>query len=134
MIINHFIIRESASNIEALKKINDNKKNFLIIQNSFGKILGVLTEGDIRRAFIKGATLTDNLQYNPTFLYIYESESFLNLFKHFRREKINFISDQILFLFGALVLRKPATVRKQNFFLIRCSVFRCYEDWCISRF
>lgn len=51
-----YIITETASILDALKAINDNIKGFLIVNDADNKVVGVITDGDIRRAFIKGAT------------------------------------------------------------------------------
>lgn len=51
-----YMIRENESILNALKAINDNTKDFLIVNDANNKVVGVITDGDIRRAFIKGAT------------------------------------------------------------------------------
>lgn len=51
-----YVIQEGASILNALKAINENTKGFLIVNNNVNKVVGVLTDGDIRRAFIAGAT------------------------------------------------------------------------------
>ena len=51
-----YIIRETASILDALQAINDNAKGFLVVTNNDERVVGVITDGDIRRAFIKGAT------------------------------------------------------------------------------
>ena len=51
-----FIINPDLSLMQALKKINANKEGFLIcVKNS--KVVGVITDGDIRRALIAGNSL-----------------------------------------------------------------------------
>jgi dTDP-glucose pyrophosphorylase len=62
---------------DALIKLNDLKKNtILIIADAEEKLVGSLTDGDLRRGFIKGLTfdnpITDYLQPDP--LFVYEDE------------------------------------------------------------
>ena len=49
-----FVAGIDATIIDSLKKIDTNKKGFLIIVDFDDKVVGTLTDGDIRRAFIKG--------------------------------------------------------------------------------
>ncbi len=59
---------------DALIKLNDLKKNtILIVVDEQEKLIGSLTDGDLRRGFIKGLTfdhpLTDYLQPDPLFVF-----------------------------------------------------------------
>lgn len=56
-----YLILEDETILNALRAINQNTKGFLIVQESKGKVVGVLTDGDIRRAFIAGATTNDSI-------------------------------------------------------------------------
>lgn len=47
---------------EALKKIDKNKKGFLIVIDNENVVLGTLTDGDVRRAFLKGASVDDGIE------------------------------------------------------------------------
>ncbi|WP_242972884.1 CBS domain-containing protein [Anaeromicrobium sediminis] len=69
MSVNQFIIIENESIMNALKKIDLNKKGFLIIVDLNKKVLGTLTDGDIRRAFISDNNITDSIIniYNKNF-------------------------------------------------------------------
>lgn len=58
--IDLYTIESTASVIHALKKIDDNKKGFLVVLTS-GRVVGTLTDGDIRRAFIAGHALEDSI-------------------------------------------------------------------------
>lgn len=51
-----YMVQESESILNSLKAINNNTKGFLIVNGANNKVVGVITDGDIRRAFIKGAT------------------------------------------------------------------------------
>lgn len=56
-----YVIQGGESILNALKAINGNTKGFLIVNNEANKVVGVLTDGDIRRAFIAGATTNDSI-------------------------------------------------------------------------
>lgn len=58
--IDLYTIESTSSVIHALKKIDDNKKGFLVVLRS-GRVVGTLTDGDIRRAFIAGYALEDSI-------------------------------------------------------------------------
>ncbi len=87
----NFIVDNHCKNLDALKLIDKNKKGFLVVVDKIMNVLGIITEGDIRRALISGSTLEDRIIYNKKFIKIYNSESFLDLFKYFKLEKVNFI-------------------------------------------
>ena len=58
---------------EALKSLNASALGVLLVINEQGKLLGTLTDGDIRRAILSGKSLTDSIEdiYNskPSVLY-----------------------------------------------------------------
>lgn len=56
-----YLIQEGDTILNALKSINENTKGFLIVVNKENIVVGVLTDGDIRRAFISGATTADTI-------------------------------------------------------------------------
>ncbi|CAK7063200.1 CBS domain-containing protein [Tissierella sp.] len=93
MNIDQFIILSNESIMAALKKINDNKKGFLIVINLEQKIIGTLTDGDIRRAFINGATTNDVITdiYNNNFKYVYVYDDFSNAVEIFKSDAIDFL-------------------------------------------
>lgn len=88
-----FVINDKAVIIDALIKINDNKKGFLLVNNSEGKVIGTLTDGDIRRAFIDGATTQDRvLAYcKENFKYLKKEEGLLEAINFFKSESIKFL-------------------------------------------
>lgn len=63
MIDRSFIISQEKSLLEALKQINSirNMPLCLFVEDGEGRMVGTLTDGDARRALIKGATLTDRI-------------------------------------------------------------------------
>lgn len=89
-ILKNIIVKKDTSILEALKIIDKNKKNFLIVLDD-KKIIGLITEGEIRRQLINGNSLNDKIFYNTNFKSINMNESFTNLFEYFKLEKINFV-------------------------------------------
>ncbi|AXH16128.1 mannose-1-phosphate guanylyltransferase [Malaciobacter mytili] len=86
-----FKIIKSSTILNALKQIDNNKKGFLVVVDEQDKVLGITTEGDIRRKLIKEANLSLEIPYNNDFIKIYEEEDFTLLFDYFKSEKINYI-------------------------------------------
>ena len=66
-----FIASENITVLEALKRIDANKKGFLIIVDDDFTVLGTLTDGDIRRAFISG----DSVDQNVSDIYVHRFKS-----------------------------------------------------------
>ena len=56
-----FIISEDAKILDALKLIDSNKRGFAIVLKD-GVVFGTLTDGDIRRALLRGKTLGDGIE------------------------------------------------------------------------
>ncbi|QMS84527.1 nucleotidyltransferase family protein [Candidatus Xianfuyuplasma coldseepsis] len=71
-----YLIDESASCIDAMKKINDNGKKIVFLESN-NKIVASLSDGDIRRWIIKGGNLSVQckLVANYDFKYLFESDS-----------------------------------------------------------
>lgn len=88
-----FTMMENESIMIALKKIELNKKGFLIIIDIDNKVLGTLTDGDIRRSFIKGANINDDIRdiYSKNFKYLYIHDSFSKVVEIFKSKKIDFL-------------------------------------------
>lgn len=88
-----FIVEKDISIIEALQKIDQNKKGFLIITDSKGEVLGTLTDGDIRRAFIKGVSVDDSIVpvYTKTFKYLNLKDGIPGATELFKNESIKFL-------------------------------------------
>ncbi len=56
-----FVLYKPATVMDALKKIDGNKKGFLIILDGQRRAYGTLTDGDLRRAFIRGADVRSQI-------------------------------------------------------------------------
>lgn len=88
-----FIIDENATILESLKKIDQNKKGFLIVVNKNGIVQGVLTDGDIRRAFIKGISVNESIAgvHTKKFKFLLHSDGISKATELFKSEAIKFL-------------------------------------------
>lgn len=88
-----YIINENDIILSALKKIDNNNKGFLIVIDDSEVVKGTLTDGDIRRAFIKGYTVNSTITtvYNQDYVYIDKYEEFDEVINIFKSPKINFL-------------------------------------------
>ena len=70
MKIENFIILENKSLRNALEKINNNNSGIVFIVNASHEVIGVATDGDIRRKLLSGSLLDDSLDniYNKEFI------------------------------------------------------------------
>lgn len=90
--IDLYTIESTSSVINALKKIDDNKKGFLVVLRS-GRVVGTLTDGDIRRAFIAGRALEDNISeiYAQNCTVLHSDEGFSKAIDLFKNVAIKFL-------------------------------------------
>ena len=65
--VNKIVVSPDASIKEVLKIIDQGALRIALVINDSNKLLGTLTDGDIRRALLKGKTINDpiNTLYNP---------------------------------------------------------------------
>ena len=56
------IVRESTSILEVLKIIDASSKQIAIIVDNEKKLLGTISDGDIRRAILKNISLNDSIK------------------------------------------------------------------------
>ena len=86
----HSLINSSDKVREGLESLNQKKVDTLIVLNNFKKVIGTVTDGDIRRYLLKGGTLDDNLEKacNKSFNYCYSSSQAANLFRNLKNDKI----------------------------------------------
>lgn len=77
----------------ALQKIQDNKKRFLICLDENNVVLGLITDGDIRRGFLESLAITDPINeiLNSDFEYLTIDSSFNEVCKKFKSDKIDFL-------------------------------------------
>lgn len=79
--------------MDALYKIEKNKKGFLIIIDDLGCVVGTLTDGDVRRALLSGKDLKSEIKdiYNKSFKYVYDTDDFGDIVEIFKSIKIEFL-------------------------------------------
>lgn len=61
MNLDQLTVPESASLRQALEKIDANKSGIILATDTSGAVIGIATDGDIRRTLVKGAVLEDAL-------------------------------------------------------------------------
>lgn len=88
------LIHDNIKIIEALKLLDETADKVLFIVDNSTKLLGALTDGDIRRYILKGNNIEDTIAavYNRTPIYLLENE-FTNeqLKKYFLKYKVEVI-------------------------------------------
>jgi dTDP-glucose pyrophosphorylase len=74
--LNSLIIKDNFSISGAIKAINENELRICFVVNSKNKLIGSITDGDIRRALVKKISLNDNVKkiYNIRPLYLYKNK------------------------------------------------------------
>jgi mannose-1-phosphate guanylyltransferase/mannose-6-phosphate isomerase len=90
--LSDFTISPDTSNIEALKKIDRNTKGFLLVtKNDY--LLGTLSDGDIRRAFVKGKECSDTIlgEYNTNYRSVTVNDDFTSIIEIFKQNNISFL-------------------------------------------
>ena len=91
--ISGFVAIPSITILEALQKIDKNKKGFLIVVNESGMTLGTLTDGDIRRAFISGKSIKSVIAevYTKKYKYLTIKDSIAAATELFKDASIKFL-------------------------------------------
>jgi mannose-1-phosphate guanylyltransferase / mannose-6-phosphate isomerase len=91
--LNKFLENNNSTIREALSKIDANKKGFLIILNQVSKVVGVITDGDIRRALLFGSNLDSSINeiYTRDFNCLSGSSTFNEVCEMFRVEQNDFL-------------------------------------------
>ena len=68
-----FVLGRDSTIVEAMKKLNSNKRGFLVILDENDRVVGTLTDGDIRRSIIENGTFPDRvsdvMRHRFTFAY-----------------------------------------------------------------
>jgi len=58
----NYVITNNVSLYEALQQMNDRKVKFLVVTDSGNKVVGTLTDGDIRRSILKDQNLNRSIE------------------------------------------------------------------------
>jgi D-glycero-alpha-D-manno-heptose-7-phosphate kinase len=69
--IEKYVINEGASIRSALLKVEENHYGMIFVQTDAGKIVGLATDGDIRRGLLRGVSLDDDISIcaNPKYVW-----------------------------------------------------------------
>jgi len=88
-----YIIKMNSTIIDALKKIDNNEKGFVIVLNDNGIIQGTVTDGDIRRSIINRKSVETPIAevMSLDFSFVYEEDTFEKLIIFFKKSKIEFL-------------------------------------------
>jgi len=78
---------------DVLVKLNENKRKFVICVDEFGCVVGVVTDGDIRRALLNNISIVDTIDkiYSTSFKYLNIESPFSEVCKLFRSSKVDFL-------------------------------------------
>ena len=88
-----YAVSAQESMLDALVKIDANKQGFVIVINQQDCVQGVLTDGDVRRAIIKGATYGDAVEeiYTKNAKILRITDGFEAVTELFKNESIKFL-------------------------------------------
>lgn len=88
-----FTVKENDGIIDALKKIDANRQGFVVVVDDEHRVLGVLTDGDIRRAIIKGTMNADSIAmiYTRNAKTVQTTDGFETVTELFKNQAIKFL-------------------------------------------
>lgn len=91
--IKKFVVSPDSTILDSLKCIDRNTKGFLILVDAGGRALGIVTDGDIRRAFIAGKRVSDPVSTvsRQDFKYLKSSDSIADATELFKSSAIKFL-------------------------------------------
>ncbi len=89
----NFIVYEEDNILEALKIIDSNRQGFAIVIRTDKMVLGVLSDGDIRRGLINGKTTLDTVAvfYTKNAKIVKVSDGFERVIELFKDQQIKFV-------------------------------------------
>ena len=115
----HLILLEGATFKEAIKRLDYNGNGFLAIINNNNKLVGILTDGDIRRAILNGETILDNI-INKTPYSMHISDSRKSILYELRKSHLRHmpIIDDNMILKDIVILDNDEVNIKPNWVVI----------------
>jgi len=89
----NYVITNDVSLYEALQQMNDRKVKFLVVVDCENKVIGTLTDGDIRRSILKNQDLSRNIEDSvcKNITYLKESDGLSDAIEAFRDERFEFL-------------------------------------------
>lgn len=93
MDLRKYVVKSDETVYNALKKIDTNKKGFLVVIDNTKHVVGTLTDGDIRRAFIKGISINEKITnvYTERFQYLLYEDGIAKAIDVFKNGAIKFL-------------------------------------------
>lgn len=87
------LISENSTLRNALKQMDENKVKFLVAVDNNNHISGTLTDGDIRRAILKGLSLDGNISdaICRDYTYVKSTEGLSGIIELFQNDRIEFL-------------------------------------------
>ncbi|MBQ9761959.1 MAG: CBS domain-containing protein [Oscillospiraceae bacterium] len=91
--LRYYSVEPTVSILEALKKIDSNQKGFLVVVDARDRAIGTITDGDIRRAFIRGKSVGSCIDdvYNRDFTCIKDSDDIMTAAALLKKASIKFL-------------------------------------------
>ena len=88
-----FVIDQSSSIKDALSLIDKNQSGFVLVCDKAGRLEGTLTDGDIRRNLLKGASIADSIEgiYQRDFKYLTIKSDIGDAIELFKNKPIKFL-------------------------------------------
>ena len=88
-----FTIDQSSKILDALRLIDKNQSGFVLVCNKERKLLGTLTDGDIRRALINGSSITESVNgiFRDKYKFLSISNSLGDAIELFKNKTIKFL-------------------------------------------
>lgn len=88
-----FVIEPSSSIKDALSLIDKNRSGFVLVCDEVGKLTGTLTDGDIRRALLKGALIVDCVEgmFRDDYKYLTLDNNIGDAIELFKNKPIKFL-------------------------------------------
>ena len=89
----NYVITNEVSLYEALQQMNDRKVKFLVVVDADNKVVGTLTDGDIRRSILKNQDLSRNVEDSVCreITYLKETDGLSEAISAFRDERFSFL-------------------------------------------
>lgn len=92
-LLHTYTVDPTVTILEAIKKIDSNKKGFLVVIDARDRAIGTITDGDIRRAFIRGKSVENGIDdvYNRDFKYLKPTDDIMAAAEYFKSAAIKFL-------------------------------------------
>ena len=89
----NYIISKNASVVDALTQIDANRQGFVVVTDENDRVLGVLTDGDVRRAIIRGCVASESISaiYTKNAKTVSVHDGFEIVTELFKNEAIKFL-------------------------------------------